>query len=235
MNREGILEAMRSLARKLGRVPGENTFRSYTGISRSEMWNLGFAKYSEAVEAAGLEPNRLQVAFNTSELLAKLAVLTRQLGKFPTKGDLKVARSKDGSIPSYEAYVRLGEQLYNRIPGILLKFCHYQKDFADVIPLVESRIPSESVGEKQSIKAPQKVAGYVYLAKHGQDYRVGRSNDVVRRGREISLILPQELEHVHIIETDDPPGIERYWHERFKDRRIRGEWFRLTREDVAAF
>ena len=81
----------------------------------------------------------------------------------------------------------------------------------------------------------QRVTGYVYLAKHGPDFKIGRSNDVARRRREVSLLLPHELEHVHIIETDDPAGIEKYWHERFKDRRVRGEWFRLSREEVAAF
>ena len=73
------------------------------------------------------------------------------------------------------------------------------------------------------------------LAKHGRDYKIGRSNDVTRRRREIALLLPNEFEHVHMIETDDPEGIEQYWHRRFEARRTRGEWFRLTTEDVAAF
>src|SRR5260370_1235533 len=58
--------------------------------------------------------------------------------------------------------------------------------------------------------------GSVYLLRSGRFYKIGRSNAVGRREREIVLQLPEQAKLVHSITTDDPIGIEAYWHERFK-------------------
>jgi hypothetical protein len=64
---------------------------------------------------------------------------------------------------------------------------------------------------------------------------VGRSDTLEKRIRQISIALPESVTLVHAIETDDPPGIEAYWHKRFAERRANGEWFKLDADDLRAF
>jgi hypothetical protein len=47
--------------------------------------------------------------------------------------------------------------------------------------------------------------------------------------------LPEKLVKIHLIETDDATGIERYRHARFADKHQNGEWFAPPPSDVAAF
>lgn len=73
------------------------------------------------------------------------------------------------------------------------------------------------------------------MQRHGSDYKIGFTTSLNKRGRQIQIELPQEIELVHSILTDDPPGVEAYWHKRFMGKRTRGEWFKLTKADIAAF
>jgi len=77
--------------------------------------------------------------------------------------------------------------------------------------------------------------GYVYLMKAGRFYKLGRTNALGRRERELVIQLPEAAKVIHPIKTDDPVGIEEYWHRRFHDRRKNGECSELTAQDLAAF
>ena len=68
--------------------------------------------------------------------------------------------------------------------------------------------------------------------------RIGRrvvANLVDRRLGELGAMAAVEYRLIHEIKTDDPAGVESYWHRRFADKRMRGEWFKLTAADVRAF
>lgn len=74
------------------------------------------------------------------------------------------------------------------------------------------------------------------MMRSGRRYKIGHTNSPTRRHREVRLDLPDPTNLVHSIETDDPTGIEAYWHRRFEAKRIRDtEFFTLDATDVAAF
>jgi len=77
--------------------------------------------------------------------------------------------------------------------------------------------------------------GYVYLMKSGRHYKIGKTNAVGRRERELAIQIPVPPKTIHWIETVDPTGVETYWQRRFSDKRGTGEWFELSPDDVAAF
>ena len=73
------------------------------------------------------------------------------------------------------------------------------------------------------------------MRDHAGVYKIGFTNLVDRRISELGAKAPAELELVHEIKTDDPRGVEKYWHQRFEAKRMRGEWFKLNAADVKAF
>ena len=77
--------------------------------------------------------------------------------------------------------------------------------------------------------------GTIYLIKSGRHYKIGKTYSLMRRESEIGRQRPDAYEIIHHFQTDDPDGIEKYWHERFKGKELGHEFFALKREDIQAF
>ena len=77
--------------------------------------------------------------------------------------------------------------------------------------------------------------GWIYMLQAGTWFKIGRAKKLDRRIYQLKIQLPFEAQLVHAIQTDDTHHAERHWHERFRARRLNGEWFELTGSDVREF
>jgi hypothetical protein len=116
----------------------------------------------------------------------------------------------------------------------LLEFCKSRNEYVDVVGFCESYVSRQN-GEPVESAPSTETIGFVYLLKSGRFYKIGRSNAAGRREYELAIQLPEKATRVHVIRTDDPNGIETYWHKRFEAKRKNGEWFELDASDITAF
>jgi hypothetical protein len=54
-------------------------------------------------------------------------------------------------------------------------------------------------------------------------YKIGKANNAKKRGAGISLLLPEDLVAKHEIKTDCPFILEKYWENRFREKRKQGD------------
>jgi hypothetical protein len=235
MDKDYILEEIRRTAEANAGVPlGHRRFESETGIKYYDWFGVHWARWSDAIRDAGFAPNQFQNAYERTELLGKYAALTRELGRLPVKGDLRLKSRCDPDFPNDKTFDRLGKK--GEIITEVLAYCQTIGGYDDVVHLCEAFFGSSyRVSSEQQKRSEQEVLGFVYLIRSGRFYKIGKSNAAGRREREIALQLPEKAKTVHVIRTDDPTGIEAYWHRRFDEKRRNGEWFELTASDLGAF
>lgn len=231
MDKDLILkEIKRTAAANGGRPLGMQKFEKETGIRKSDWYGKVYRNWGEALREAGFAPNEFQAAYDEEDLLVRFIELIRSLGRFPVEADLRIKARTEKGFPSHSAIANLGSKAERARK--VVAYCKKNEGFEDVLPLCPDLTPKELPSK---IRDSQQDFGSVYLLKSGRHFKIGKTNSVGRRGRELAIQLPDKASCVHEIRTDDPSGIEGYWHRRFAEKRKNGEWFELTSEDVAAF
>jgi hypothetical protein len=233
MTKEKILSVIQELARDRGGRIGLATFLKATGIPEKQILGKHWATWNEALTEAGIATASFGKPRTPEEpVLEAVVLLIARLQKWPTENELSLARRRDSSFPSLKVIRRLRRE--GNLPGKLLAHCNNRPELKNVVEIAARQASSEPLEDNSYKRAP--IQGYVYMMRSGRRYKIGHSNSPARRHREVRLDLPDPTILVHSIETDDPNGIEAYWHRRFDQKRIRDtEFFRLDASDIAAF
>lgn len=228
--RERIISEIRRLADAAGgNPPGRQSFEADTGIRQHDWYGIYWARWGDALIEAGFAPNTLQRKTDRGFLLTQIAEACRYFGRMPSTGDFRLYRRSHSEFPSHGVLDKSFAGKSDLIESLRTWLVEHP-EFADVASLLpEAR---EATTKRTAAK---EMLGSVYLLQSGTNFKIGRSDEIERRIKEIRIALPDATTLVHAITTDDPAGIEAYWHRRFADKRANGEWFKLAPGDVLAF
>lgn len=233
ITKEQILSDIRRLGKQRGGHISLDAFLAATGMKEHQLLGKFWARWNDALTEAGL---RTMEFFNprTEEetVIEAFAQLIERLKEWPTQNELLLERGRNESFPSIKVVRRV-----RNMPGFasrLSAYCAKNENLSIAAKIVAERVEAEEVEPRVDSHAP--INGYVYMLLSGRRYKIGRTTSPSRRHREVRLDLPDPTILVHAIPTDDPSGIESYWHLRFGSKRVRDtEFFSLDASDVAAF
>lgn len=229
--REQIIDEIKRLAAdNRGKAPGQEMFERRTGIKRHLWLGKYWTRWSDVLIDAGFSPNEFGRKMDRSATFQAFAGLIRELRRIPVSAEFEIRRRSNPDFPSYKSAVAQFEGKDHLIAEIRT-WAQKANGYEDVVAL----LPAEAHQTKQSTTNSSNKEGNVYLIKSGAYFKIGRGEQLEKRVKQIRTALPDASTLEHAIKTDDPAGIEAYWHRRFEDKRANGEWFKLTLQDVAAF
>jgi Meiotically up-regulated gene 113 len=233
-----ISEIQRTAALNNSKPVGQARFYTETGIAVHEWCGVYWARWGDALQEAGYESLQWGSALSEDMLFDGLAKLIRRLGRFPTAREIQLERRRDKTVPSVDAIRhRLGMKTDSLRKAH--EFFSQRIGYEDVSGILATEVASLTQGTPHTPIGTSRntlSAGYVYLVKSGRLYKIGCSENHWRRKSELHKQTAEGITEIHTIAAiDDALGIEKYWHERFKDKRQHGEWFDLSTEDISAF
>ena len=226
--KSSIIDKIRAFVERTGEVPGFGTFAKESGIKESDWKGVFWARWGDAIKEAGFEPNTATKKLSRGQLLEGYCLATRHYQKAPTGSELRMFSKSIERFPSTNTMLKS----FGSITNVRLKAREWASEnsrYSDVVNFLPKSSENKDVLDGSSTSE-----GWVYLLKSGIFYKIGRGDDIERRVKQVAVAMPDKVILIHSIKTDDPSGIEAYWHKRFKSKRANGEWFKLNAADVKA-
>ena len=184
-------------------------FHAATGIPDHQILGTYWATWNEALAEAGAATTSFfQPKIEEGLVIEALAKLIDRLKKWPAQNELILERRRNSSFPSIKVIRRVSRE--TSFASKLVSYCAEHPGLATAAKIAAQRMKTEEAEPPAIGRTP--TSGYVYMMRSGRRYKIGYTNSPSRRHREVRLDLPDPTTLVHTIATDDPGGIEAYWH-----------------------
>jgi hypothetical protein len=133
-DKQHILDSLAAIAKGAGRAPSRSEFALLSGISEHQVAQF-FPTWNEAVRAAGLRPNTLNLRLEDCELLEDWGHAVRRNQKIPTR---RVYRHL-GKFDHRTFERRFGP--WSQLPEVFRNFAQSKPEWADVVALLPVSVP----------------------------------------------------------------------------------------------
>ncbi len=233
-----LSEIKRTATQNGGKPVGMKRFQTETGIAEHEWRGSYWARWGDAVSEAGFAPLEWNTGLSVDTILGLMAKIVRQYGRYPTFSEILIEKKNNEQIPTPRALSRKLGPKADAIVKVRV-FCSSRPEYSDVFAILANETNNSDSADEREYQfglMKSKPAGYIYMVKSGKLYKIGCSENHWRRKSELHKQTSEGITEIHTISAiDDAPGIEKYWHNRFQDKRRHGEWFDLSPEDIRAF
>lgn len=225
--RETIINEIKRLTSENGgKPPGRRYFAAETGIADSKWYGKIWSRWNEAVEEAGCEPKNRAEKHPTETVLEHYAKIFRHFGRPPTNPEIRTYAREHDDFIGIDTFRRH----FGNKAGIIAAARAWAERNDDIELIAPLPAPEKTETETDRVDSSQrKTDGFVYLLESGRHFKTGHSANIEKRLNQITVAMPEKVNLVHAIQTDDPPGIEGCWHRRFADDLQRGRAARRAR------
>lgn len=104
------------------------------------------------------------------------------------------------------------------------------------VPLIRDAINQRLGDPTRVVGLPQRrtAAGYVYIVRADNGLvKIGKTDGLTRRLDKLNSLLPYDLDVLYVFPVGDRGQVEQALHKHFDALRVRGEWFRLSDDQIA--
>ena len=97
---------------------------------------------------------------------------------------------------------------------------------------IRARMKRNRRRARMSVAPNSPSAGYVYLVRCADLYKIGATKNAVQRIARFETAYPHDLKTIRVTLVADMKRVESELHKRFAQKRVKGEWFDLTASDL---